>query len=120
MHTNHPGVNSRQQLSTEQTSSKPAVTFALPMYTVGIGVFFLYTCFKVCWKNLILFIKSYIFIKYWTKRNDQENKIKLRYSSNNIQWNSDKRKFKYHLNNRHSEDDGENEEDSYAGIFIIR
>jgi hypothetical protein len=44
----HPGVNSPPQLSTtDQNSSKSVVTFALPMYTVVIAIFFIYTCFKV-------------------------------------------------------------------------
>lgn len=37
----HPGVNSREQSLAEQSTSKPAITFALPMYTVGIAVCFL-------------------------------------------------------------------------------
>ncbi len=62
MRMHHPDVNIGQQLSTDQNSSKSAITFALPMYTVGIAVFFIYTCFKVCQKNLILFNKSYIYV----------------------------------------------------------
>ena len=49
----HPGVHSREQSLAEQSPSKPAITFALPMYTVGIAVFLIYTCFKVCQKSLI-------------------------------------------------------------------
>jgi hypothetical protein len=48
MRMHHPGANNRQQGSSEQSSSKSIVTLALPMYTVGIGVFFIYTCCKVC------------------------------------------------------------------------
>jgi hypothetical protein len=45
----HPGANSRQQpAASDQTNSKSIVTLALPMYTVGIGVFFIYNCCKVC------------------------------------------------------------------------
>ncbi len=47
MRGQHPGVNSRQQPSTDQNSSKSVATFALPMYTVGIAIFFIYTCCKV-------------------------------------------------------------------------
>ncbi len=47
MQMDHPGVNSREPALIDQSVSKPAVTFALPMYTVGIAVFFIYTCFKV-------------------------------------------------------------------------
>jgi hypothetical protein len=54
----HPGVNSREQSLTDQSISKPVVTFALPMYTVGIAVFFIYTCFKVCSETLLLLITS--------------------------------------------------------------
>ena len=32
---------------TDQGTSKSIVTLALPMYTVGIGIFFIYTCCKV-------------------------------------------------------------------------
>ncbi|CAF3386568.1 unnamed protein product [Rotaria sp. Silwood1] len=92
------GANDQQQSTIDPNNSQSAVTFALPMYTVGIGIFFIYTC-----------------CKYWAKRNSQENKIKLQYSTNNIQWNNDKRKFKYHTNNYHSEDDEEND-DLYAGL----
>ncbi|CAF3919988.1 unnamed protein product, partial [Rotaria sp. Silwood2] len=92
------GANSQQQSLIDPNNSKTAVTFALPMYTIGIAIFLIYTC-----------------CKYWAKRNSQENKIKLRYSTNNIQWNSEKRKFKYQTNNYHSEDDEENE-DLYAGL----
>jgi hypothetical protein len=48
MRMHHPGANSRQQGAADHTSSKSIVTLALPMYTVGIGVFFIYTCCKVC------------------------------------------------------------------------
>jgi hypothetical protein len=48
MRMHHPGANNRQQGSSEPSSSKSIVTLALPMYTVGIGVFFIYTCCKVC------------------------------------------------------------------------
>ena len=47
MRMHHPGGHGRQQAAPEQTSSKSIVTLALPMYTVGIGVFFIYTCCKV-------------------------------------------------------------------------
>jgi hypothetical protein len=47
MRMHHPGVQGRAQGSTEHSSSKSIVTLALPMYTVGIGVFFVYTCCKV-------------------------------------------------------------------------
>ena len=53
MRMQHPGVNNRDQSLAEQSSSKPANKFALPMYTVGIAIFFLYTCFKVCPQNWI-------------------------------------------------------------------
>ena len=48
MQIQHPGINSLDPSLNEQIASKPAVTFALPMYAVGIAVFFIYTCFKVC------------------------------------------------------------------------
>jgi hypothetical protein len=86
IHMHHPDINSREPSLTDQSSPKPAVTFALPMYTVGIAVFFIYTCFK-----------------YWKKRNSEENTLNLRYSTDNIQWNSQKSKFKYQMNNRHYE-----------------
>ncbi len=45
----HPGANGQQQqTASDRSSSKSIVTLALPMYTVGIGVFFIYTCCKVC------------------------------------------------------------------------
>ena len=48
MRMHHPGAHARAQGAVEQTSSsKSIVTLALPMYTVGIGVFFVYTCCKV-------------------------------------------------------------------------
>ena len=48
MRMHHPAAGQgRQAGSTESTSSKSIVTLALPMYTVGIGVFFIYTCCKV-------------------------------------------------------------------------
>ena len=47
MRMHHPGGHGRQQGAPEQTSSKSIVTLALPMYTLGIGVFFIYTCCKV-------------------------------------------------------------------------
>ncbi len=58
IHMHHPDVNSREPSLTDQSSSKPAVTFALPMYTVGIAVFFIYTCFKVDSKTFLLLIIS--------------------------------------------------------------
>jgi hypothetical protein len=54
MHSVHSEINSQQQSLTDPSSSKPAITFALPMYTVGIGVFFIYTCFKVYQKNFYI------------------------------------------------------------------
>jgi len=54
MRMHHPGVDNRQQSSSDQSSSKSIVTLALPMYTVGIGVFFIYTCCKVCLNNIEL------------------------------------------------------------------
>ncbi len=48
MRMHHPGANARQQPTPESSSSKSIVTLALPMYTVGIGIFFIYTCCKVC------------------------------------------------------------------------
>ncbi|CAF1359304.1 unnamed protein product [Adineta steineri] len=106
MHSAHPNMRMRQadadnrQPSTiDKSNSKSGVTFALPMYTVGIGVFFLYTCFK-----------------YWPKRNTDETKIKLRYSTDNIQWNAQQKKFKYNMNTRYQPDDEEIEEDLYAGL----
>ncbi len=52
MRMHHPGANNREQPATDQNSSKSIVTLALPMYTVGIGVFFVYTCCKVYLKYL--------------------------------------------------------------------
>jgi hypothetical protein len=52
MQMNQPDVNSREPALIDQSVSKSAVTFALPMYTVGIAVFFIYTCFKVGLKKL--------------------------------------------------------------------
>jgi hypothetical protein len=56
MRMHHPGVDNRQQPSADQSSSKSIVTLALPMYTVGIGVFFIYTCCKVCSNNIELLV----------------------------------------------------------------
>jgi len=50
MRMHHPGSgsgNNRQQQAPDQSSSRSIVTLALPMYTIGIGVFFIYTCCKV-------------------------------------------------------------------------
>lgn len=47
MRMHHPGANGQQQAASDYTSSKSIVTLALPMYTVGIGIFFIYTCCKV-------------------------------------------------------------------------
>lgn len=48
MRMHHPGAgNGRQQAPVEQAGSRSIVTLALPMYTIGIGVFFIYTCCKV-------------------------------------------------------------------------
>lgn len=47
MRMHHPGAQARPQGTVEPSSSKSIVTLALPMYTVGIGVFFIYTCCKV-------------------------------------------------------------------------
>jgi len=47
MRGRHSGAKSQQQITKDPSGSKSAVTFALPMYTVGIAVFFIYTCFKV-------------------------------------------------------------------------
>lgn len=47
MRMHHPGAQGRQQASTDHGNSKSIVTLALPMYSVGIGVFFIYTCCKV-------------------------------------------------------------------------
>jgi hypothetical protein len=62
MRGRHSGANSQQQITKDPSGSKSAVTFALPMYTVGIAVFFIYTCFKVYRNHFILSISSYIFI----------------------------------------------------------
>jgi hypothetical protein len=51
MRMHHPGANNRQQSTSDHSSSKSIVTLALPMYTVGIGIFFIYTCCKVCTKK---------------------------------------------------------------------
>jgi hypothetical protein len=49
MRMHHPGAASgRQQPSSDHSNTKSIVTLALPMYTVGIGIFFIYTCCKVC------------------------------------------------------------------------
>ncbi|CAF4217398.1 unnamed protein product [Rotaria socialis] len=77
---NH-GSNIPEHSSIEEHNPKSNVTFALPMYTVGIGVFLIYTC-----------------CKYWGSRNSKEKKIRNQYSPNNIHWNSEKRKFKYETN----------------------
>lgn len=85
---------------TDELLSKSTGTFILPMYVVGITVFLLYTCFK-----------------YFGNRQSQEQKIRSRYSSSNIQWNSQQKKFNYQMNNRHTIDDDQEEEDeSYAGL----
>lgn len=52
MRMHHPGVQGQQQAHVEHSSSKSIVTLALPMYTLGIGIFFIYTCCKV-WKHSI-------------------------------------------------------------------
>ena len=48
MRMHHPGAHGQQPAGSDYTSSKSIVTLALPMYTVGIGIFFIYTCCKVC------------------------------------------------------------------------
>ncbi|CAF3860988.1 unnamed protein product [Rotaria magnacalcarata] len=94
---NH-GSNIPEHSSIEEHNLKSNSTFALPMYTVGIGVFLVYTC-----------------CKYWGSRNSKEKKIRNQYSANNIHWNSEKRKFKYEVNHDCSDNEQENE-DSYAGL----
>ncbi|UJR35556.1 hypothetical protein I4U23_028309 [Adineta vaga] len=95
----HSGVDNQPETTINQIGSKSAVRFALPMYTVGIAVFFLYTCFK-----------------YWAKRNTEESRIKSRYSSNDIQWNAQKRKFNYNINQQHDKTDEIDDEDLYNGL----
>ncbi|CAF0865644.1 unnamed protein product [Adineta ricciae] len=95
----HPHAEHQQQSITDQVGPKSAVKFALPMYTVGIAIFFLYTCFK-----------------YWAKRNTDEHRIKSRYSSNNIQWNGQKKKFKYHVNIRQEQNEDDDDDELYAGL----
>lgn len=73
----HPGMRMHHQArpagTAESTSSKSIVTLALPMYTVGIGVFFIYTCCKVRQNKIhflqiilkvisLHFMKSYILV----------------------------------------------------------
>jgi len=83
----------------DPTESKSMYTFALPMYSVGIVLFFLYTC-----------------CKYFSRRNRQEMKLRERYSSENIRWNSDQRRFKYEAKSRIINDEEETEEDRYDGL----
>jgi hypothetical protein len=56
MRMHHPGANNQQQPISNPNSSKSIVTLALPMYTVGIGIFFIYTCCKVCVDEFLEFI----------------------------------------------------------------
>ncbi|CAF3314969.1 unnamed protein product [Rotaria socialis] len=98
MRMHHPGANGRHPGSSEQSGSKSIVTLALPMYTVGIGVFFIYTCFK-----------------YWSKKDCDGNKRKNRYSNENLPWNSEKRKNEYDLLDKDSEGE-DNKEDFYSGL----
>lgn len=44
-------------------------------------------------------------------------KLRERYSSENIRWNSDQRRFKYETKSRIIPDEEENEEDRYDGNF---
>lgn len=62
MRMHHPGANNRHQPVPEQSSSKSIVTLALPMYTVGIGVFFIYTCCKVCRRKENFFKIYFVFL----------------------------------------------------------
>ena len=59
MRMHHSGVNSREPSIADQSSFKPAVTFVLPMYAVGIAVFFIYTFFKVGSKWFFLYYELY-------------------------------------------------------------
>ncbi|CAF3389619.1 unnamed protein product [Rotaria sp. Silwood1] len=98
MRMHHPGANSQQQTSSDPSSSKSIVTLALPMYTVGIGVFFIYTC-----------------CKYWSKKDSDEKKRKKRYLNTDLRWNSEKRKHQYDILDKDSEEE-DNKEDLYAGL----
>ena len=44
-------------------------------------------------------------------------KLRERYSSENIRWNSDQRRFKYEAKSRIINDEEETEEDRYDGNF---
>ncbi|CAF1326549.1 unnamed protein product [Adineta steineri] len=88
MRMHHPGANNRPQGSTEHGSTKSIVTLALPMYTVGIGIFFIYTC-----------------CKYWSKKNPDENKLKTA----DMRWDSEKKRLAYDILDKDSE--AEEEED---------
>jgi len=94
MRMHHPGAHARAQGAVEQTSSsKSIVTLALPMYTVGIGVFFVYTC-----------------CKYWSKKNTDEKKSKKK-----SRWINADGKINYDLLEEDSEEEG-NKEELYAGL----
>ena len=47
--------------------------------------------------------------------------MKLQYSTDNIRWNTQKKRFKYQKNNRLDEDNDDEgqEEDLYVGMFNI-
>ncbi|CAF0847975.1 unnamed protein product [Adineta ricciae] len=95
MRMHHPGANNPQQGSSDHGSSKSIVTLALPMYTVGIGVFFVYTC-----------------CKYWSRKNGDDDKG----NSNDCRWKREKRKLGNDLLEKDSEDDEDNRQDLYAGL----
>lgn len=98
MRMHHPGGHGRQQAAPEQTSSKSIVTLALPMYTVGIGVFFIYTC-----------------CKYWSKKSSDEKKCKGRHANKGDRFKSKKDEVNYDILDHDSEDE-EDKEELYAGL----
>ncbi|UJR10403.1 hypothetical protein I4U23_014606 [Adineta vaga] len=59
MRMHHPGANNPSQGQIDHGSSKSIVTLALPMYTVGIGIFFIYTCCKVSLRRGYLNVSDY-------------------------------------------------------------
>ena len=107
----------------DPTGSKSMTTFALPMYAVGILVFFLYTCCRVCeiifkhpreeseYDSIVLGLPAVL------KRRKYNNGIPVKTSNGMLK----KNKFKYNVNTRIvDDDDDENDDDQYAGRWRLK